>query len=266
MRMQTSGPAAVVGFGPELFRRPSSVFFWGDDRTALNQLAFHAARAADPEFLWIDVRASTDPRSAGDPGASKVLPTDRVVEIRPERLRPRLGAGSGLLARVAALDPGSGLLRDLLPVLHLPNVISSLVGRMAPSEGPRVLAVANTDRIAEFYPADRLVVRGFVRALGRLGISLVVSYAGPPRKDFAAWEHLFHLTTEAGPGGASSALRCERGPPEAWRLGTPYPFDEIDGLRGTINELETSSTRSPPLAFIPALTQGDGPEEGPTSP
>lgn len=248
----------TVTFPPGLFERPTSLFFWGSDRIVLNQLAFHAARGADPDFVWLEIRSASDPRPRGDPAGSGLIPPTNLVEVKAELLRPRLGRRTGALAKILDLDPRGGLVREILPYLQFPRFLANVLGGMLPVGRPRVLAVANSDRISEFYPARRGLVRRFVRTIQRLDISLVVSYCGPPRRDFGAWDHLFELSSasESPTPAAAASLTCRRGAPSpAWQVDTSYPLPSIQGWQSTLEDLDGSAVRSPPLAFIPAVAE-----------
>ncbi len=247
---------AEAGFSPELFRRPTSFFFWGEERTLVNQLVFHVARLSDPEFVWLEIRSASEPRPLGDPGASKLIGPDRLVEVRPSDLRARVDSDPGLFAKVATLDSGGRLFRELAPFVQLPHLVSVLVTHLVPSERPRVVAVANADRISSIYPEGRGVVRRLVRALRQLNITLVVGYSGPERRDTNVWDHVFRVNVDPSPQGPVHSVTCERGPSASrWPPGRPVGVGRIAGFPATLAELEGSGAREPALAFLPALAE-----------
>ncbi len=247
--------ATEAAFPPELFRRPTSFFFWGEERTLVNQLVFHVARLSDPEFVWIEIRSASEPRPLGDPGASKLIAPERLVEVRPGDLRARAESDPGLVAKVATLDGGGRLLRDLAPFVQLPHLVSTLVGHLVPSDTPRVVAVANADRISAIYPEGRGLVRRLLRALRHLNITLVVGYAGPGRRDTNAWDHVFRVNVDPSARGPVFSVSCERGPPSSrWPARRPVRVERIAGFPTTVEELEGSEARTPALAFPPALS------------
>lgn len=248
--------ATEAAFPPELFRRPTSFLFWGEERTLVNQLVFHVARLSDPEFVWIEVRSASEPRPLGDPGASKLVAPERLVEVRPGDLRARAESEPGLVAKVATLDRGGRLLRDLAPFVQLPHLVSTLVGRLVPSDTPRVVAVANADRLSAIYPEGGGVVRRLLRALHHLGITPVVGYAGPGRRDTNVWDHVFRVNVDPSARGPVFSVSCERGLPSTrWPARRPVGVERIAGFPATVEELEGNRARTPALAFLPALTQ-----------
>lgn len=240
--MATPVPQAAPSFPPEMFARPTSVFVWGDDRLLLNQLVYHLARVANPEFTWVEIRGSTGPAGPGDPGNSTLVPEKRRVLLKADQLRPQIGRNRSFLTRVLKTDRPNRVLAELLLFLQLPAVIQPVLGRMVTIGPAPVLAVSNSDRIAEFYPPEADVVEKFVGALVALHLTLIVSYCGPERPDKHVWEHVFHVV--AGPAGAT--ITRERGPPlPEWPVGRLRSIEAVDGFVRAREELTTAPAARP---------------------
>ena len=228
----------IPGSGRVLRRSTHSVLFWGEDRRLVNQLLYHAARGFDPEFTWIDIAQLGRDPLPDEPVLSGRISARHLVVVRAEQLRPRGEPGPGTLestAPAASDAPDLGLLRQL------PAFVAPLLTGIFPSASPRVLAVANADRIEGYYPTAGNLGGRLIRLIGTIGVSLLVGYCGPEREEFSRWDTIFQL--QGSEPGAAPTLRLYRGTAMLGWPGTePWPLDRLSGFRERQRELARPPT------------------------
>ena len=228
-----------IGILPTAFSPATSIFLWGEDRRLLNQLVFHFSRLVDPEFIWLEIQGAERGPARGEPSASELLRRDHLlIAAQPEQLRPETPVRDpNAWSIVNAGEPAReiGKLRDFLT---LPRAVQELVGRTVSGATPKILAVANSDRIAGFYPAETKVVGSLVRLIEGLDISLLVSYCGGPGPDRFVFQRVFRVDPAPTPDEPFGTLFCEQSPPlPEGRFPMATPISKIPGFDRTLAEL-----------------------------
>ena len=228
-----------IGILPSGFTPATSVLLWGEDRRLLNQLVFHFSRLADPEFIWLEIQGAGAGPVRGEPSATELLRRDHLlIAAQPEELRPEAPVRDpNAWSIVNAGEPAReiGKLRDFLT---LPRAVQELVGRTVSGATPKILAVANSDRIAGFYPSETQVVGSLVRLIEGLDISLLVSYCGGPGADRFVFHRVFRVEAAPTPMEPFGTLICEQSPPlPEGGFQSAMPISKIPGFDRTLAEL-----------------------------
>jgi hypothetical protein len=242
--MPSKASPSGIGIPPAVFSPATSIFLWGPDRRLLNQLVFHFSRQADPEFVWLEIKDPVGAPARGEPSASELLRRDHLlIAAQPPELRPETPvADPNAWSIVNAREPTHEIAK-LKDFLTLPRAVQELVGRTMVGSTPKILAVANSDRIATFYPETR-VVGSLVRLIEGLEISLFVSYCGGPRPDRFVFQRVFRVEPAPTPAEPFGTLFCEQSPPlPEGGFPSAVPISEIPGFDRTIAELELNPQR-----------------------
>lgn len=205
----------------------------GEDRDAINALAYSLACLWDPKFLWISLEAA----DGAGPGALETklhgrIPTERWLDLGPpETLGPDLegarlalyGRSLAPLARIAA-DPRA------MDLMGLPPAVRLLARRLHRLGRPNLAVIANLDRIAALYPNDPAGTRRYLRALMGDQTSLLLTYCGALRENRLSADAVMTAESDAGTPWPESRFRVEWanvGP--LARDGAPFRLAEVPG-------------------------------------
>jgi hypothetical protein len=214
----------MVHFAEELFQGIHSVYFGGNDRTAAAVAGFALAKKASPTVFWLNIRS---PGSGNDDFEAllqgRVPPALQYHTRVPSQLEPPVSPSAQPRAR--GIDP------EFDPI-RLPELVGQLTGRLPSGPPAPVLFVTNSERIAPFYPEHIETTRQFQGLVLSAGLSLVATYAGPPRRDRFAFEYVFRVETMAGRDWRSAMVSAEHGIISPGSAGArPTRLDLIDAVR-----------------------------------
>ena len=160
----------------------TSLYAWGTDRSRLTRAVRAVAARIDPHFEWVEALGSPD-----------VVSRPRSVSL-DDRPRPT----SRDLGRCTTMAE---------PAL-LPAPIARLLGRPA----PRVLVVANVDRLETAESAGPTGVGSLVEPLNWLGITRLATHHGRPAADRIDFAYsLAETSTLPRLASKGSALVCQWG-------------------------------------------------------
>ena len=215
--------------------------FWGADRLATTLAAFSLARRVGPSFVWLDI---TDPSGPEDSFESMLGPmvdsSRRYSTHTPADLQPETAAANAAAWNLIRPDEPKEVVANLFDFLRLPQTVQSIASQLQPVNGPAVLFVTNTDRIAEFYPQELESTRGLVDVFARQTIKLIVAYSGPERTDRFAFDYVYRI--DPGPDAQWSTARLvrERGELPTGAEGSDgQPLEEIESVRLLVQAIES---------------------------
>lgn len=214
-----------------------SVYLWGSSRSLVNLTLYALARRTDPGFGWLEVQ------SPG--GSAPVDPTPHVglsdprmdmVTCRAEDLLSRGPMETSTMAKLVRLDGDPGELEKLQQFIALPAPVQAIAARLVPNVGPRVLAIANADHVAELYVRSPDALQEMIRALKESSVSVMLGRGdgrGPRR--FLA-DYVFEVRAEDLRTWERGQLVCERAPdPGAMPAGRHYPLAKLPWAADVFN-------------------------------
>ncbi len=156
----------------------TSIFLWGDDRPSVNYDARALARELDPQFRWVEVSTEEYGKHVTAEGFDSFLPS----EFDPE-------AGREVLLWTYLIPDRRRRRFDMNRFLQLPEPIQLAIGSMLSREPPRLLAVANVDRLGAYDPAGTGFYAEFIDWLNDHEITLMVTSVGGPQLERIDFEY-----------------------------------------------------------------------------
>lgn len=210
-------PTGGSGLPTHIAQGPTSLIVYGPSLSVVNLTLYAFAHAANPKFLWVNIRARNEPIFAGDPAALGWVPREQLLTFdRPEAIRPNATVAAAAVSQLIAADEPTTSLNRLLEFVQLPDFTQCLLAEK-PSDGrPGLLAVPNTHALTSTFTTTR--VEAIIDAHVQAGYSLFVGYperfdghhqpAGPARN---AFDYVFRVGGESFQSWAESRLVCEKG-------------------------------------------------------
>lgn len=215
--------------GPRSPPAPSAIVY-GESRPLVNLVLYGLGSQASPRFLWLDLRAKSEPRSPWDPVRMGWLDERRVWSADPDHgLAPDASPKRRAIFDVVRSDEPPAMLARLGEFLRLPSTIQEILGEMSPSGATNVLAVTNVDRISGSFPAKTLAP--ILSAFAWARCALYVAHAGarPPAVDH--FTHVVRVEGETPSNWRDARVRFERGRfPGGEEPGTLAPISEVPYL------------------------------------
>jgi hypothetical protein len=187
-----------------------SVYLWGTSRPTVNLVLYALARRADPEFAWLDVQDRGSLHSSHrrlDEGSFELRKES--VAVRAEDLLPHPPVVASSLSRIVRLDSDPGELDRLQQFIALPTVVQTLAARSLPNSGPRVVAIPNSDRLADLYAGRPDTLRRLIQTMQEISISLVVGRAEGPGPLRNVFDYVFEVRATDLPAWDRGHLVCE---------------------------------------------------------
>ncbi len=184
----------------------TSVYLWGDDRPKVNAAARLLAGRLDPRFRWVEAGEEID--SEAD------LPTPTgsgPLVCSPRELVPRRGIRPEAVWRVLRPNGQRAAGLELLQFLRLPDPLQVAVSALLGQEGPRVLVVANIDRIEPFDRAHRGMFGQFLELLNRREITLIATTTGRPLLERIEFQYSVTIPTSLPRSVGATAAICQWG-------------------------------------------------------
>lgn len=192
------GPTAVYG-------RPTSVFVYGESRELVDWLVYGLAVAADPGFIWTDVRSAGETLPPTHPLALGLVPPDRLNVLAPTEISA-IRNGSPPAGREE--PSAAGTLHHIADFLRMPLLTQRLVTG-APNPGrPIVLVLSNAQRLDREFPEAEAAPR--VNALVEAGTILIVGYHGGASRSREIFSTVLRIEGSQGPSWAESVVHVER--------------------------------------------------------
>jgi hypothetical protein len=219
----------------------TSVYVWGPVRDEANRLALRVAKGLDPRFAWVEVTDS----GAGTASANAA---EREVVAPVRAFAPLPGVSAGRMRKVVRQNGEREAVQELQNFLRMSEPIQQAIGQLLERDVPRVLAVANLDRLQEFFCAEEAGPHPFLAWLKARQITLVASSAGGPLREGV---HFDYLATQ--PGATRAAVRppvvaiCQRGDPDPSFLQQIFRPHEVVCLSGLSPSAQPSAVPAPRL-------------------
>jgi hypothetical protein len=233
------------GPAPEAPRAPgsaTSVYVWGEFRDEVNRLASRAAGRIDPSFAWVEV---SDPESGG----FSLSAAERAITAPTPAFAPPPEVSADRMRTYLGQDGEPRAAQELQSFLRMSEPIQQAIGGLLERDSPRVLVVANLERLREFFCAEEAGPHPFIAWLNDREITLVASSTGGPLREGV---HFDYLVTQ--PGATRTVPRppvvaiCQRGDANASFLQRVFRPHEIVCLSG----LSPSAQPAPLPAARPA--------------
>ncbi|HZY71379.1 MAG TPA: hypothetical protein VFF67_10440 [Thermoplasmata archaeon] len=147
-----------------------------------------------------------------------MVPDDQLLEARPpEEFRPEDEVANLALWAVARAGESVESVDAMLAFLRLPRKIQADLDRLPNRGSLNAFALANVDRVRQFYPDNRGATRRALDTFRRQGVSLLTTFRGAPKNDRVEYDLLFEVRTPEGAPWNESAVVCEQGPADIWR-------------------------------------------------
>jgi hypothetical protein len=213
----------VPYFTAPSFARPTSIYFGGASRIALNHLALESASRINNNFLWLEVRRPGVVTDPGEPSMIGRIPSRRRLEAIPPEHDPATSGRPGrfVVRRVEGPHEEVGQIAD---VLRIPHFVRSLFPSHSSGTRPEVLVVANGDGILNIYPDSLEQARTFLRVFQQEKVTLVTSYCGAAPQSRFAFDYVFEVDSPDPNSWKNSTVRCEQSPKTApFPAGSPRP-------------------------------------------
>lgn len=215
--------------------RPSALFLWGDSRAVVNRVLFAMSHANDSGAYWLDIKGPRDESGEFDPLDLGWIPRNRrfVVE-QPEQARPQDAPANSTLFSVIRPDEPPVALTKLDGFLRLPAVAQELISRSSGDVRPRVVAIANADRVRPYYPTRPSEVRTVLEPFLQASVHPFIGARAPPGDGRWAFEFVFEARATNASSWESGAIVCEKAPDgSAFRSGESTPLTAFPEIAST---------------------------------
>ncbi len=181
----------------------TSIYLWGSDRGRLNAAARKIARRLDPGYAWVEVDSGI-PAEYG--GATPAAVSVKDVLPRPAPSATLFWSYLRSRGQQRATD-------DLREFLAMPDPIQSAVATLLvpEAERPRLLVIANADRVCSAQPRGPWILRPYIEFLASHEISVMVTFAGRPCHHRAEYEYSLTTSDSLPEKFRSDAAVCQWG-------------------------------------------------------
>jgi hypothetical protein len=204
----------------------TSLYVWGTMRDEVNRLALRAAQGMDPRFAWVEV---SDPQIEGLPASAP----EGGIGAPSRAFAPPPGVSTSRMWTYLQPNGQRRAAQELQSFLKISEPIQQAIGQLLSREGPRVLVVANLERLREFFCAEEAGPHPFIRWLNEHDITLVATSTGGPLREGI---HFDYLVTE--PEATLTVVSpplvaiCQRGEPSPSFLQQIFRPHEVVCLSG----------------------------------
>lgn len=178
----------------------TSIYLWGDDRPNVNYHARTLARELDPQFRWVEVSTEEYGKHVTAEGFDSFLPS----EFDPE-------AGRQVLLWTYLIPDRRRRKFNMNRFLQLPEPIQLAIGSMLSREPPRLLAVANVDRLGAYDPAGTGFYGQFIDWLNDHEITFMVTSTGEAQLERIDFEYSVNASPPDPTGRSLSVGTCHWG-------------------------------------------------------
>jgi hypothetical protein len=220
----------------------TSVYLWGSKREEVNRLAARAAKGMDPNFAWVEALDSDGEGEAPNhPKHGIVAPT--------RAFAPPRGVSGDRIWTYLRQNGQRHSGQELQTFTQMSEPIQRAIEWLLEQEPPRVLVVANLERLREYFCAETPGPHPFIEWLNSHEISLVASSTGGPLREGV---HFDYLVTQ--PEATRNIVRppivaiCQRGdsdPALLLRIFHPIEVVCLSGLSPSAPASPAAVTRGP---------------------
>lgn len=197
-----------------VFKKPTSIIIFGNDRPLLNWVAYALATINDPGFIWTEVQARGQLAEETDPTSRKVIPPERSIVRRPSELALSNSVAHVAVSTVIRGDEPPENIRRLLEFLRLPAPTQQVLSSPRPDHGPRVVVLSNSHRIASLYPSIPDVATT-IRTILESDSTIIMTFADAPTEGRAVFDTVLHVEGSVRDGWRNATVKVERGPKDA---------------------------------------------------
>lgn len=207
------GPAWI---DEDLLGSPRIVFISGESRVGVNRAAWELASRVNASYIWLEVGTPEDSVDPDDPVLEGIVPPAQLYRtVPPADLRPDAAVANLALWSVIRSDEPTEVVDTLTDFLRLPSIVQEAIGTAPRNGQPGVCVFANGDRVAKNWPDDPSETRRLFDVWRREGVSLVVTFVGPLRRDRLESDYVFRCRSAAPDRWRDASMVYERSPPEA---------------------------------------------------
>ena len=229
---------------PREFRTtPFSYYVWSRSRRAGHVLAYAIAKFADPAFRWMTIRELATEPSVEEAWVERLLPKARIIppfsdaEFVTEPRVPR-GTFDSLIRPEGAVAERTALDHFFL----LPQRLQLILDESDNPPGPRVVVVANTNRVRQFYPVNPDRLRAYTDVFPRNGFSMITTSIPPPYEGRHGFNIVLRLNVESTEEWRTAHLAVEKGLPSGeFRTGATFSSEQLPWYREAGAEIEKAS-------------------------
>jgi len=206
-----------------------SVYLWGTSRPLVNLVLYALAARIDPEFAWLHVSDRGNPERLDELlNAGWAQPQIDSVDLHAEELRPARDEPRAAIAGLLEGEEAAEEVERLRSFLLLPATVQQVVSRHLPSEGPRVIAIPNADRVADLYAGRTEQLRELLATLGGASVSLMVARANGPGPQRELFDYVFEVEGPSLRDWPDGRLVVEHAPPEnVGSVGRAFRLDRM---------------------------------------
>jgi len=197
-----------------LFRGPTSVIIFGDDRALLDWVAYALAVPCDPNFIWTDVRLKDQEPSPDDPIATQRVPADQLRVRPPWELQLDHSTANIALSAVVRSDEPPENVRRLIDYLRLPAPTQRVLSEPHGTSRLPVVVLSNSHRMAPFYRTLE-DVSSTAQTIKASGVVMIMTFADAPPGGRVAFEAIVHVDGSMRAGWKQATLRVEKASPAA---------------------------------------------------
>lgn len=207
---------------------------WGASRAVLSRVLFGLARAASPSPYWVEIRGrQAEPDGPGPTELGWVRPDRFFIIGDLLELQPKDAQATVPFALISFLrDPSAAAIAD---TMRLPPNTDQSWTALGTTEAPRVVAVANVDRVDQLYPQTPRAMQAVVKAFLRAG---VVPYFSTQRatKRSAAADFVFQVVATSLGEWRAGTLVCEKAPEGSfWKKGDGLLLTRLPSIASALS-------------------------------
>jgi hypothetical protein len=231
------GPAASET--PRIFDPVTSFYVWGPTRGEVNRLALRIAQGLDSRFAWVEVS------DGATVGVSDDVPAGG-IGAPTHAFRPPAGVSPDRMWTYLRPNGQHRAAEELQGFLKMSEPIQQAIGQLLERDGPRVLVVANLERLQELFCSEVAGPHPFIEWLNAHEITLVASSTGEPLREGV---HFDYLVTQ--PDATRAVARppviaiCQQGDRNPSFVEEIFHPNEVVCLSGL------SPSRPPPPVTVP---------------
>ena len=216
-----------------IFRKPTSVIIFGNDRPLLNWVANAHASINDPRFNWTDDRSTGQTPAPTDPMSRNKIPADRMFVRRPVELGRNDRTPSVAVSTIVRSDEPAENVQRLLDFLRLPTPTQHVLS--APRQDrPLVAVLADSHRVLALYPTVENV-SSTVRSILATDATLIMTFADAPPDGRFVFETIVHIDGSLRDGWRKATMTVERGSSDgAIPTGLVVRLEEFDPIANVL--------------------------------
>jgi len=206
--------------------RVTSLYLWGSNRALVNRLATGAAQGMDPRFARVEV--SDSHREGGPQNRAELGIAAPVRAFAPPR-----GVSAEVMRKSLRQNGQRREVEELDSFLRMSEPIQKAIGLLLQRETPRVLLLANLERLRPLFCPEEAGQQPFISWLNDREITLVASSTGAPLREGI---HFDYLATQ--PDTRRNGVRppvvaiSQRGDPDSRFLRQIFRPNEVVWLSG----------------------------------